>query len=472
MNAPQIIDSLSEVNTDLRQLHKAKHRAENLLVFYRRKLTKLRKRPAPSPCSNPSDSFPHTDAPVFTSSKRLRLLQSKAELSAILQTSLDVCKEQCQSIRKENIALVAKIESRDQTIASDAKQLLELRMGQKEAYNLKVKLMELQEEHRKFQVETHSKTALKHVRADLGQTNIRVLTEENHRLLEELSRARCEADAHSTRQSTALQEVRQHNETQGKELSNARHHILKMEEHIRKLERQCTDAKALIDTNEASFEAEKSRMMEIVKIQKEITAESQTRLLDYEELVTTLKEELEAKVDAPPKSKMASHAEVLLKNLQDALDTRMHLLHQQKNEMERARASEMKMKTKQEGLLRDVEDAKWETERVKKEMNRMKNEYNNQTRKIAQLENSLQLANNSHPVEHPVTSMDGKGSVEGRRSSFRDSDIGPMSVIPTHMPKGDSMEEVTAADFQELSAIRLRHQRLLTSLRDRRTSFR
>lgn len=467
--AKRIVDLVENIKANIQKTYVAKNKVETLALSYQSKIEKLSQKrklelaPASESGNDADDSL--------EARKRRRSGQSHAEINTQLQADLHATQAKLKSIEEEHRMLEDKVANRDRSMASDAEELNRLRQENNQIHSLQMRLNALLAEKQALEMRLYRETNESKARLSLGEGATRFLEDQVSRLSSEVTKARFEADTAAADHSSAMRIWNERNEKLANDLAEAKSHANRMEDHIAKIEGENSSLTSAGEKERQYYDEEKAKLLKLVEIQKDLTMEADQRVRDFEEVVNALKEELseqEKKVSAP-QGKLASHAEVLLKNLQDALDARLHLLHQQKEEMERARASEMSMMARQEALSRESEDARWETEQVRKEMERMRNQMKEQTRYNSRLEKQLEISRDAAMAQD---SGFGQVPTLRRDSGAVDADIGPRTVIPTHQPLGRPSSDDVASTMDELTQIRLRHQKILLAMREQRSSMR
>lgn len=459
---------LEKVRLDVAYVTREKQRVEELALYYQTKIASHAEQSTEQPVDGPSREAP-TDTPERPA-KRRRSSQSHVEVQARLEAELETSKTLVASLSQEKRLLEEKIQNRDRTMAVDAKQMDQLRQENGRLYALELQLKAKEAELKAAQTQSQRHKMESQLKLTIGEESTRFLNSEILRLSEELTKARFAVDTASASHAASARSSNERNKELSNSLAQAKSQILKMEDYIGSLEGETIAEKSRAERDRKDYEEETARLTEILDLQKDLTKEAEHRVRDYEEIVRSLKEEVEARgKESERKGKLGVHAEVLLKNLQDALDAKMRLLHQQKQEMERARASEMALLAKEEALNREAEDARWETEQAKKEMGRMAAQLKDQARKIALLEKQVEIGSAERQKDTMLGLTENYRSPR-RYSQFSGSDFAPQATMQGASSTPNTLQDVDAA-VEELASIRRRHHQLMRTMGERRAAY-
>lgn len=452
---------LETIRHDAAVAHKSKLHYEQLVLDYQTHLSQL------SSIDQPS-------------AKRPRTSSISSETHAKVQATLDTLNEKLAAVANDNQQLNQQLQTRLQDSANDGMELDKLRKDNAAFHDLQIRFKALQADQKADQLQTQRRDMEVDVKLTMGEESTRFLQAEVRRLSEQLAQSRFAADSAAAAHATSTTSASTLNHTLSDRLADANVRTQKLESHLGKADADFSSAKHEAERERQENEQQNEKLTNIANLQKDLTQKAEQRVSDYEEIIQTLKDEIAAKDNAanPTKAKLASHAEVLIKNLQQALEARLSLLHQQKEEMQRARASEMNMKARQEELIRESEDARWEAEQTRKELSRLKTQLKEQSRKMSQQEKQLQILGMGDAPASGDT-FRGRPSIRPSEGSERLSigrervSLGPQTEIPVFQPNSDTPSKTQQVDaaMQELDELRWRHQKILHSMDKRRSAF-
>eukprot|EP00178_Gracilaria_changii_P015531 TRINITY_DN434_c0_g2_i1.p3 TRINITY_DN434_c0_g2~~TRINITY_DN434_c0_g2_i1.p3 ORF type:complete len:513 (+),score=122.79 TRINITY_DN434_c0_g2_i1:7615-9153(+) len=494
----RVNDVISLLQTKLRQARQQNHKNEALILSYQRRLIKLLRKPTRAhaqPFASPSQPGDTPQQPA--GSKRASTHSPPPfEKLARLSSDLDVSRSKVRQLTEQNLSLSKQLKHRDETIASDAAELAKLRQQDLQLRDLQMQLKLVQSEKEALQIRTNTADNENTLRVTLGEQNVRFLQKEVKRLNEELATTRCEADAAAASSSSALRTANELQSNLSKQLIEATSTNSRMEQYIADLEKQLASVRTESEQQRSSTEQETVRLKEIADIQKQLTNQAEQRVKDYEAIIETLQQELQEKEHQPATIRsVQSHTEVLLKNMEQTLDTKQAELRQLYLEQQKLKAVHANMIQNEQTLRREADEAREEAKQAQKEVLRLKAIMKEESKRRERNESSQSALRGSHETRRlsfgtasaagrdsgsgrfsgfgpsPALgreSMLGRQSGFGRASDFEDPDIGPRSTIPLHPPPH---QETAIADvdaqLQELFDIRMRHQKILTALHER-----
>lgn len=423
-----------------------------------------------------------------------RTLQTRLHDDAVaLRTEVDATRAENKALRDEKQALVERIAQRDRSLADDAIELARLRAVAAEVPGLHARVAAAQTERNAAAARANDEASRRATRAEADAAALRALNEDVVRLTSQLTKARCDNDAAAAAANDAARasevSARESRET----ITALRADSVRMQQFIEKLQSDLATTRGAADQLDASFRAEVEQLNKMCEIHEQRATEAEQRARDYEEALTQEKELAQRRAASKPtKTGLAPHVDVLLKDMEQALEARWHLLEQQKSEMERAREAEMRLIANKEKLEREMKDARFDAEQSRKEALRLRSQVEAQGEEITRLRRQLDAPReqSARPsvdrfMQTPVAGSASAGLqtssspqpwpavLTSRRVSASPMDIGPESVIPTHYiasPQATLPEDFTRT-MREVSEIRRRHERLLESLRDNRVSF-
>ncbi|KAI0566125.1 hypothetical protein FGB62_12g336 [Gracilaria domingensis] len=489
---------ISSLQTKLRQARQQNHKNEALILSYQRQLIKLlRKQSRP-------DSHLHI-TPTKPSEKPQESIGSKRTPShsppsfdklARLSTDLDVSRSKVRQLTEQNLALSRQLKDRDETIASDASELTELRQKDLQTRDLQMQLKLVQSEKEALQIRTNTIENEKGLRLTLGEQNARFLQKEVKRLNEELATTRCEADAAAASSSSALRTANELQNNLSQQLLEATSTNSRMEQYVADLEKQLTSVRTESEQQRNSSEQETARLKEIADIQKQMTIQAEQRVKDYEAIIETLQQELQEKEQQPRTIRsVQSHTEVLLKSMEQTLDSKQAELRQLYLEQQKLKALHTNMVQNEQALKRTADEAREEAKQAQREVLRLKaimKEHSKRRERGEPPRSALRGSHETRRLSFGTSSAAGRESGSGRfsgfgRSSafaqesglgresgfgrpsdFDDPEIGPRSTIPLHPPRQEATAADVDAQLQELFNIRMRHQKILTALHEQR----
>lgn len=411
-----------------------------------------------------------------------------------LRADLSAATSALANLRDEKESFLQRVAQRDRTIASDAEELILYRQNSAELPSLRQRLASAEVERDSAQLRLLQEERQRKEREEISDKSVTVLNEQILNLTTQLTKVRCDANTASAASENAVKNALEQASAAEQKVAPFRDDTARMQLFIDKLQSELNSKRAAAEELTKSFESEITDLNKIVELHEQRSQVAEQRAREFEEALTQEKELIERQGKKPQHSpgSLTPHFQVLLKNMEDALESRWHMLEKQKYEMERARESEMRMIARQEKLERGAKAARSEAEQSRKDVLRQTRMLESQGEEITKLKRQLDLSRIASPDQYlstptgpdrPDVRMSGShnsgpspgfwGSAQPQRPSNTAMDIGPETVIPTHYmpsPSGPPPADFSTS-LREMSDIRKRHERLLDSLRDNRISF-
>lgn len=403
-----------------------------------------------------------------------------------LRSELSFLTSKMNELSETKIELEMRLVKRDHLIAKEAAELARLRTETKVIPDLRAELLDVLErrefaENKLAEVET---TYAARTRA--AEEGVRSLNAKVVELTTQLTKKQCEFDALDASLYVKINDTKNRACQAESEAERLRKENLELQETSKKLENDLEDARASSEELNKSFEGEIAEMNKILELTKQRAGKAEAHARD---LVEELKQERELSMKREKrrmeKKSLIPHAETLLSDVENALQAKWAALEAQKNEMERARKSEMSVLAAQEKLRKEKIDAQFLAEQQRKECVRLNRQVDQQANEIERLKRLLEHSHdfppsptNANMMPRRSTGLGAPSPVAWRNSTERQTpdemmDIGPESAIPTHYfpSPSDRLPDDFQSSVRQLSAIREDHKNLLESLRHDRISF-
>lgn len=302
-----------------------------------------------------------------------------------------------------------------------------------------------------------------------------LLKSEVKRLTAELVQTRTQMDSMSASNAAAMSSGNKVNMELSNNLAAANLRAQKLTTELANVERHIIDLQADFDREKCDQRAQIENLSKLVEMHREATKDAEIRLAGYTELLGTLAKETKDAEDRPARKgppALDRHAEVLFKSLNQALDTKLQVLENERHELIRARATEARMETKQQALLRETAIAKAEAEEARRQMILLETELDTQKDKVAQLQRQLMFNGSMGGFQSPSVipftetrgsgfAMSTPGSGSGRRLPVQ---------TPSPIRHGVNLESAEQA-LADMVEIRRRHEALLHGLKGRRDEY-
>lgn len=301
------------------------------------------------------------------------------------------------------------------------------------------------------------------------------LKAEVNRLTSELVQTRTQMDNMNASHDAAMSSANKVNMDLSNNLATANMRAQKLTSELANIERHIIDLQADFDREKSDQRAQIENLSKLVEMHREATKDAEIRLAGYTELLGTLAKETKDAEDRPARQgppALDRHAEVLFKSLNEALDTKLQVLENERHELIRARATEARMGTKQQALLREAEIAKAEAEEARRQMVILETELDTQKDKVAQLQRQL-MFNGSMGGFHSPSVIP---FTEARGSGFPINTPGSGSgrILPAQTPS-PFRHSVNLGNAEQALAgmveIRRRHEALLQGLKGKRDEY-
>lgn len=417
-----------------------------------------------------------SNAQPVVDSEQINKLRSEIKLSTLKEKEL----------RQANRELETRMAQRDHTIATDAAELARLRFLVKEVPALRVDLSNANSTRIALENKLVVTERTYSARITASEEAVRTLNAEVVNLNTLLTKTRCEAEASVVISENAMRDANDRAAQATQKLSQFQNDKVKMQRKIDDLEAELQDLKISTRQLNDTFEKEISSTQTKVEINEKRASVAEKCVREVQEELAQTREILtkyeERRAVGNP---LSAHADALLMEVEKALESKWQALKVQKEEMERARKSEMDVLAAQEKLKREKNDALSDAELHRKEVIRLQRQVKQQAIEIESL--ARQVEQEREPSAHPLDAAPGMGvdmgmetspvawrTSLGNRASNDPMDIGPASMIPTHYAASPAASSIPAnyqTSFRRLSSIRREHQQLLESLRNDRLSF-
>ncbi|CAN8064205.1 unnamed protein product [Agarophyton chilense] len=490
---------ISSLQTKLRQAHNKNNRNEAQILSYQRRLFKLLRKQKQTQTQISSSPSKRGDPNVQHTPSKQAPLQSPPSVDkfARLAADLDVSRSKVRQLTEQNLILSKQLKDRDETIASDATEMAKLRQQDLQLRDVQMQLKLVQSEKEALEIQTSSLSSESNLRMTIGEQNVRFLQKEVKRLNEELATTRCEADAAAASSSSALRTANELQNNLSQQVLQVRSTNARMEQYIADLEKQLSSVRTAAEQQRSTSEQEIARLGEIADIQKQMTSQAEQRVKDYEAIIETLQQELQQNEQPTTIRSVQSHTEVLLKSMEQTLDAKQAELRQMHLEQQKLKAAHGSMVQNEQHLKRTAEEAREEAKQAQREILRLKAIMKEDSVRRGRSEpkgSALRGSHETRRLSFGTTSGAGRESGSGRfsgfgrssafgqdpafgresgmgrHSDFDDPEIGPRSTIPLHPPHQNANLADVDAHLQELFNIRMRHQKILAALQDRRNA--
>lgn len=403
-----------------------------------------------------------------------------------LRSELSSLTSKVNELSEAKVELEVRLVQRDQVIAKEAAELARLRTETKVIPDLRAELLDVLErrafaENKLAEVESTYAS-----RSRAAEEGVRTLNAKVVELTTQLTKKQCEFDALDASLYVKINDTKNRACQAESEANKLRKENLELQETSKKLENDLEDARSSSEELNKSFEGEIAKMNKILELTQQRAGKAEAHARD---LVEELKQERELSMKREKrrmeKKSLIPHAETLLSDVENALQAKWAALEAQKNEMERARKSEMSSLAAQEKLRKEKIDAQFLAEQQRKECVRLNRQVDQQADEIERLKRLLEHSNDfprsptkANMMSRRSIGLGAPSPVMWRNSAERQTpdemmDIGPESAIPTHYfpSPSDPMPDDFQSSVRQLSAIREDHKNLLESLRHDRISF-
>lgn len=293
------------------------------------------------------------------------------------------------------------------------------------------------------------------------------------RLTSELVQTRTQMDSMSASHSAAASAANKANSELSNNLAAANTRASKLTTELSNVERQIIDLQADFEREKADQRAQIENLSKLVEMHREATKDAEIRLAGYTELLGTLAKETKSAEDHVPRQapSLDRHAEVLFKSLNEALDTKLQVLENERHELVRARATEARMATRHQTLIREAESAKAEAEEARRQMITLEAELDAEKDKVAHFHRQLMFTGSGRGLQSPgVMPMSEKQ--EGDFMSTPASGHARRTSVQTPSPfrKGVNLGNAEQA-LASMVEIRRRHEAILQSLTGNRGDY-
>lgn len=300
------------------------------------------------------------------------------------------------------------------------------------------------------------------------------LRSEVMRLSQELAETRTIADSSRAAHDAAISAANKANVDLSSDLAKANIRGQQLATQLADVERHVIDLQADFDREKSDQRAEIDSLMKQVEMHREATKDAKIQLAGCTELLGTLaKERKEA--DRHPSNTCTvvdKHAEVLFKNLNMALDAKLQVLEKERHELSRARATEARMATRQQALVREADTARRELDETRQQMITLEAEVTMQKDKVGELERKLLYATSTGPLQptsmHPFGDSVRRSFGPNFAASGSDRRRSNETLSPFRHSEGLGSAERALAGMVE---IRRRHEALLQGLKDTREEY-
>lgn len=400
--------------------------------------------------------------------------QSKSQISK-LETDSAAANDRVKKIESEKDATYQLVCRARETAAADATLIQQLR---EELHQLRENkdraVSDSVEKHaRNMQLLRQSKEEdSKVTQYEEGNTFLRG---EMNRLTAELVQTRTQMDSMSASHSATISGANKVNMDLSNNLAAANMRAQKLTTELSNVERHIIDLQADFEREKSDQRAQIENLSKLVEMHREATKDAEIRLSGYTELLGTLAKETKDAEDRTPRQvppTLDRHAEVLFKTLNETLDTKLQVLENERHELIRARATEARMATRQQALIREAESAKAEAEEARRQMITLETELDVQKDKVAQLQRQMSFPGTTGGFQSPSVIP----FAERHRSGFAMSTprSGSGKRLPPQTPspfrRGVNLGNAEQA-LASMVEIRRRHEALLQSLKGKRDDY-
>lgn len=393
-----------------------------------------------------------------------------------LQSSISTLRDTVNKLEGDKLASDQALSRAREGTSQDATLILQLREEVRQLRGNKEQLVteSMQKHARNMQLLRESQDAGSKV-SQYEESN-EFLRSELKRLTTELVRARTQMDTLTASHDAALSAANQANVDLSNKLATTNARARKLTTDMASIERRVIDLQTDSEQEKADLNAQIDSLKKLVEMHREATKDAELHLNGYKELVRTLaqeKKEAEKRISEQRGAlSVDKHAEVLLKDLNNALESKLKILENERHELMRARAAEARMATKQQALIREAETAKREAEEAR--------------RQVLVLEAQLATQKDSY-AELRRNSM-----LTAQASGFKSPSVLPRTEdagvsVPIHQPSfgyGEAMPTETPTPFRNagrignaeqalagVMEIRRRHEAILDGLREKRREY-
>lgn len=400
-----------------------------------------------------------------------------------LKVELEEARDTVATLRNDNHQLIERLSQRDRTLAENAAELTVLRASAVDIPSLRARATAAESDRDASASRAEQEIRRLTLRSEADAENLKSLKEELLEVTAELGRLRYANNKTAAEAASAVQA----SETSAREargtITGLRADTSRMQQFINKLQTELSTTRAAAGQLETSFRDEVAQLNKMCDLHEQRAKEAERRAQDCEEALAQERELVKRRSKKVSETNsLAPHVEVLLKDMEQALDARWHLLEKQKEEMERAREAEMHLTGVNEKLEREVKDIRFELGQARKEATRLLSQVEAQSEEITRLKSTsdapqelLRQSNQFFQTPRPAispTSQQWPGVLPDPKLSASPTDIGPKSVIPMdYVSPQRALVGEFSSTMREMSEIRRRHERLLESLRDNRVSF-
>lgn len=393
-----------------------------------------------------------------------------------LQGSISTLRETINRLEADRLASDQALSRVRDSASQDASLILQLREEVQQLREGKEQLVSesVQKHARNMQLIRQSNDA--DSKAMQYEESNHFLKSELKRLTTELVQTRTQMDTLTASHDAALSTANQANVDLSNKLAIANTRAQKLTTDMAKIESRVVDLQTDFDQEKADLQAQINNLKKLVDMHREATKDAELHLNGYKELVQTLaqeKKEAERRM-SEQRGAMSTdkHAEVLLKDLNNVLDSKLKTLENERHELMRARAAEARMATKQQALIREAETAKREAEEARRQVLVLEAQLAAQKDSYAELRRNSVLATQASGFRSP--SVLPRTENAGVSLPINQPSFGYGAAISTETPtpfrnigRVGNAEQALAGMME----IRRRHEAILDGLREKRKEY-
>lgn len=450
-----------------------KNRIDNLALSYQQQIAALKKELQHLKQSGQSVQTSLIESKVKEAEESLK--EKLNGQIAVLEEDVSTIREDLRKAETENNGKEQELCGIRQTAAADASIILQLReeVTQLRESKERVTLESVGKHARNMQLlrESHE-TESKVIKFEQSNAFLR---SEVMRLSQEMAMAKTNTDSSRAAHEAAVTAANKLNTELSSDLAKSNIRGQQLATRLADIERHVIDLQEDFDRERADQRAEIDSFVKQVELHREEAKDAKIQLAGCTELLGTLAKE-KAEVDDRPADTpilMDRHAEVLFKDLNNALDSKLLVLEKERHELTRARAKEARMATKQQALIREADTARRELEQTRNGMITLEAELNVQKDKVVELERKLLYASSEEMQQSSPMNPLGRSAA---RKSFGSNFAAPGSkrrrsiVTPSPFRRSGGLG-VAEQELAGVTEIRQRHEALLQSIKQRRDDY-
>lgn len=384
------------------------------------------------------------------------------ETIASLKEEISQAKLQLESLEVDKAAVQDSLSRRDRQAAEDAATIQRLRAQIADFTQLKLtsEARLVNESTLNMRLTRDSKES--ETDATLRANRIQFLDAERTRLSHELAEARSQLEIANSTHSAALRTANTRISELSEELTASKVIAKQSADEVVSLGRQISEIQSERERARMDSLRETTKLSKLVEMHRDAAKDAEIQVSEYKELLATMAFDKKTEASRPrPTGRLDEHAEVVLKNMQDALARRAEDLQEQSRALDKAKKAELKIATSHERLARELRQTKQNMQITKSKAELLEKELVERNNKIDTLERRLVLMG-GHQASSPPFSR--RQTLD---STIPDAGFGSQKIpvqlsTPMMVSPPDQFLE---SSIEEMVELRRRHENILSALK-------